>query len=503
MPTSTPALPTMLQRLTRQPGYRRVQEAVKPTARRPIWWTLDQPAPRRLDYRDACRTCRFVRESLAQRRICQRRFLGAIERAQATKRPEAFLCPIQRPAVVFPMVQDQQVTGHVAVCHADQPLPAAGVQLAAAALEASLRELERERELANLYESIQPRCVALSTIHTIHRLISSTLDVEELMPRLARLCVQVLRARRCAIWLVTPDRRLVPAAVADLRARRPTETPLRMGQGIPGRVAATAKASLKHRQLVVPLIDQDCIGVIAISEKQDDRPFTAFDQEILVTMAEQAVVAIGNARLYAQQEKVALGTIKSLAAILDAMDGNAPHGKSHTRLLAEVALALADALGLGVEDRRSVHYAALLHDAGRVAVPDEILLKPTKLTGRERRIIQRHPVKGVELMRPLEILEPAIPIILHHHERYDGRGYPKGLRGDEIPLGARILAVANAYEAMVCERPYRDPLAPEQAAREIQRNAGTQFDPRVVEAFQRLVDHGVLPRLTTRVLAPQ
>lgn len=485
-------LPTLLQRLTKHPGFHQLQEALRLMTRGGTWLILDQPLPRRpAELRLVCRA--------TERR---RAYLRAFQQAHDTKAPQSVAWQDRRLTVIFPMVQEQQVIGHVVLSEAGASFPASTIPVVQAALASTLRELERERELANLYESVQPRCVALSTIHTIHRLISSTLDVEELMPRMARLCIQVLRVRRCVIWLVHDDRRLVPAAVADLRGRKPTESPLRIGQGIPGRVAATTRTFLRDRQLVVPLIDQDCIGVIAVFDKQDSHPFTAFDQEILTTMAEQAVVAIGNARLYAQQEKVALGTIKSLASILDSIEGgNAQHEPAHTQLLVDVSMALAETLELPAEDRRSLHYAALLRDAGRVAVPDEILLKPTKLTGRERQIVQRHHVKGVELMRPLEILEPAIPIILHHHERYDGRGYPKGLRGDEIPLGARIMAVANAYEAMVCERPYREALSPEQAAREIQRNAGTQFDPRVVEAFQQLSRQGVLQRLTTRALA--
>lgn len=473
---------------------------------------MDQPRPARLSYMEACKTCRFVRESTAQRLTCQRRFLQVLARARRTKQPTTFLCPIERQAFVLPLVQDHQVTGYVARCHGETPLPELSIQTAAVAVDSALRELEKDRELANLYESIQPRCVALSTIHTIHRLINSTLDFDELIPRLARLCVQVLRANRCAILLVeetrgagsaTPrgaGRRLVPKAVVDLRSKHPVERPVRMGQGIQGRVAATAQPYIRDRMLVVPLMDEECLGVITVEDKQPQKPFTAFDQEILVTLAEQAVVAISNARLYAQQEKVALGTIKSLAAILDTLDGSPPKEPSHTRLLVDVALAIADELGLEVEARRSIHYAALLHDAGRVAIPDEILVKPTRLTDREQRIIRRHPVKGVELMRPLVILEPAIPIILHHHERFDGRGYPRGLKGTEIPLGARILAVANAFEAMICQRPYRQSLTVDEAAREIQQNAGTQFDPKVVEAFHRLVRRRVLQAFSARDL---
>lgn len=498
----TQGAPALMERLARHVGFRRLQELIRPVARRPIWWLIGQPRPPHLDYREACQTCQFVRASRTQRQTCQRQFLTGLEQARASKRAHAFTCPIQRPAYVLPITQDHHITGYVAMCHGQTALPAVSVELAALTVETTVRELEKERELTNLYESIQPRCIALSTVHTIHRLMNSTLNLDELVPRLARLCAQVLRARRCTILLMDDHRRLlVPRAVVDLRARHPVARAWRIGQGIQGRVASTCQAYLRDRLLAVPLMDQDCVGVIMIEDKQHGAPFTAFDQEILVTLAEQAVVAMNNARLYAQQEKVALGTIKSLAGILGSLDANAPHGRPHTRLLVDTALAIADELGVSAEERRSLHYAALLHDAGRVVIPDEILLKPTKLTGREVQIVRRHPLKGVELMRPLEILEPAIPIILHHHERYDGRGYPKGLKGEEIPVGARIMGVANAFEAMICERPYRQALRVDQAAREIQSNAGTQFDPKVVQAFLTLVRRGALQPILTRDLA--
>ena len=505
----TNGVPTLLECLGRHPGFRRLQGVLRPVARRPIWWAINLPKPPRLEYHEACKTCRFVRASRAQRLTCQRTFLNALARAGATRQPHTFICPIQRPAFVIPISQENQVTGYVAMCHSERPFPATAVEMATLAVGSVARELEKERELTNLYESIQPRCIALSTVHTIHRLINSTLNFDELLPRLARLCAQVLRARRCSIALVDPDRRLLilkavagsPSLGRAVQAPHPVERPLKIGRGVPGRVVAACQAYLRDGVLAVPLVDQECLGVIMVEGKQHEAPFTAFDQEILTTLAEQAVVAITNARLYAQQEKVALGTIKSLAGILDTLDTETPRGKPHTRFLVLAALAIADELGIGAEDRRSLHYAALLHDAGRVTIPDEILLKPTKLTGREQRIVERHPARGVEFMRPLEILEPAIPIILHHHERFDGRGYPKGLKGPVIPLGARIMAVANAFEAMICERPYREALTIEEAAREIQRNAGTQFDPRVVEAFRRLVRRGKLRPLVTRGVA--
>jgi HD-GYP domain-containing protein (c-di-GMP phosphodiesterase class II) len=150
-----------------------------------------------------------------------------------------------------------------------------------------------------------------------------------------------------------------------------------------------------------------------------------------------------------------------------------------------------------LKEQRSIEYAALLHDAGRLGIPEAILRKPAKLDPAEFDLVKEHTVKGAHLLQPLEILEPAIPIILHHHERYDGTGYPKGLKGDEIPMGARILAVANAFEAMVTGRPYRKAMSVEEAAKEIASHAGTQFDPHVVEAFLKVIrNEALLKRLT-------
>jgi HD-GYP domain-containing protein (c-di-GMP phosphodiesterase class II) len=134
----------------------------------------------------------------------------------------------------------------------------------------------------------------------------------------------------------------------------------------------------------------------------------------------------------------------------------------------------------------SLKYASLLHDAGKVDIPLDILTKTTKLTPGEYKIIKRHPVKGAQILRPLQILRPVIPIIMHHHEKYNGTGYPSRLKKGQIPEGARIMAVADAFEAMVYGRPYRERMDINSALREIKKKSGTQFDPKVVEAFLRI-----------------
>ena len=136
---------------------------------------------------------------------------------------------------------------------------------------------------------------------------------------------------------------------------------------------------------------------------------------------------------------------------------------------------------------QSLKYASLLHDTGKVDIPLEILTKTTKLTTREFNIIKRHPVKGAQILSHLQILRPVIPIIMHHHEKFDGTGYPSRLKMGQIPQGARIMAVADAFEAMVYGRPYRERKDINSALKEIKKKSGTQFDPKVVEAFLKVI----------------
>ena len=500
---------TEFSKLTQSVSMRRLRQALLSEIPKPIWWEIPEGKPRRLDYAAACRTCRFVQEP-RNRKICQTRFLEALGEARRERGVVQWVCPIQRYAACFALAPAGRVEGYVALCHSEQAFHRRSLDLGAVALEAAVRESERTEELKGLSESIQPRCVALSTIHTIHRLISSTLNLEELLPRIARLCCQVLRAQSCSIWLLEKDRQvLTPRAAIQLgpqgAARKEKGVgnlplrPSRSGHGRVGRVASTCKSYLSARVMAVPLVDEECVGVLMVQRKGKSRPFASLDQEILTTLAEQAVVAIRNAQMYESQERVTWGTIRSLSAILDGMDPYSPARPSRTKLLAEVAVSIARQMRLPAAQQRSIEYAALLHDAGRLGIPEDILHKPTKLEPAEFALVQEHTVRGARLLQPLEILEPAVPIILHHHERYDGTGYPKGLKKEAIPIGARILAVANAFEAMITHRPYRKAMGIEEAAQEISSHAGTQFDPKVVEAFLILVRS---KRLTEVAAAP-
>jgi len=166
------------------------------------------------------------------------------------------------------------------------------------------------------------------------------------------------------------------------------------------------------------------------------------------------------------------------------LEAKDPYTAFHAERVAAIARDIALKMGLPPEQVNAVQTGAWLHDLGKLKIPEVILTKEGKLSPEEWAIITKHPEYGVELLQPLEpLLGQVFPVILHHHERWDGRGYPEQKAGCEIPLLARIVALADAYEAMTSERPYRAAKDPEEALGEVQSLAGTQFDPQVVEAF--------------------
>ena len=335
-----------------------------------------------------------------------------------------------------------------------------------------------------LNEKVEALSRALSTVHTVHRLLGSTLNLDELLPRVARLCLQVVRSSFCAIYLLDPSKKyLLNRTTVDLtRQKRSGRMQLRLGKGIEGTVAKTGNALFKKNHLCIPLMDEDVLGVLSVRDRQDGKRYTFFDREILITLAEQAVIALKNASLYEQQERLTMDSIRCLAALLDR---KTPGRHRSSSFIVKMTLGIAEEMGLSHDEMKTLHYAALLHDTGKFAIPEHILSKPSRLTAPEYQMVRQYPATSVEILKPIAALSPVMPIVLHHTERYDGKGYPKGLKGEAIPLGARILGVVKAFEAMTVQRPYRKRMGFSQAIREIKKHEGKQFDPEVVKAFLR------------------
>ncbi len=340
-------------------------------------------------------------------------------------------------------------------------------------------------ELNNFYETVHPRALALSTMHSVHRVISASLRLHELLPRIGRLSAQVLKARGCSILLVDADHRhLAPYFSFGEHPRFIHHQRIKIGRGLEGRIASTGEFHLSRNAIGVPFIEDDVVGVILLWHKIDRQAFSKIDLEILKSLSEQAVVAIKNAQLFEETEKLTMGSIKTINELLEL---NFRGSRKHLEAFSKIVLEVGKELGLSTREQIHIERAILLLDTGTLTIPVDVLSKQGKLTKREYDMIKRIPMQGAQLLRSISSLKPVIPIILHHHERYDGKGYPQGLKGEEIPVGARIVSVVNSFIAMISKRSYRVHRTPVESIREIQANRGTQFDPKVVDAFIRVI----------------
>jgi putative nucleotidyltransferase with HDIG domain/PAS domain S-box-containing protein len=238
--------------------------------------------------------------------------------------------------------------------------------------------------------------------------------------------------------------------------------------------------------LLVPLITKGgIIGLLDIGSTLSGRLSPAH-LSTAENIGSQITVALENARLYEELQQLLISTITSLASAIDA---KSPWTKGHSERVTQYALKIGLEMGLKDEDLERLKLSGLLHDVGKIGTYDVLLDKVEKFTAEEFEIVMKHPGKGAEILSPIRQLTDVIPGILHHHERYDGKGYPKGLKGEDIPLYARILCAADSFDAMTADRPYRAAPGKDYAILELKECSGTQFDPKVVEAFLRVIDH--------------
>lgn len=222
------------------------------------------------------------------------------------------------------------------------------------------------------------------------------------------------------------------------------------------------------------------VGVLCLGGKKSGERFTKDDISLLSTLGSQSALAIYNAQLYEAREQALLDTIKALAHAIEAKD---TYTINHCEKITGRAVALAQAMALPRQDVENIRLGSILHDVGKIGIPDAVLNKPSKLNDEEYEIIKQHAQIGARIVQSVGALQGVVPIVRHHQERFDGRGYPAGLAGADIPVGARIIAAVDAYGAMTEDRVYRKALGHEKAIAELKRYAGTQFDPHVVNTF--------------------
>lgn len=233
------------------------------------------------------------------------------------------------------------------------------------------------------------------------------------------------------------------------------------------------------------------IGTLVLCKGPGRPSFNESDLELASVISGQAAIAIENAQLFneiqAKQNQLEDYYFETVNALAQAIEVKDVYTGGHGDRLGRLAIAIAERLGLREDEKVWLRYAAALHDIGKIGVRESILTKSGRLTQEEYDEMKKHPAKGAEILREVKFLAPVVPIVYHHQEQYDGKGYPEGLAGERIPIGSRIVAVLDAFDAMTTDRPYRNRLPLERAILELQRYSGIQFDPQVVEAFIQVV----------------
>ena len=239
----------------------------------------------------------------------------------------------------------------------------------------------------------------------------------------------------------------------------------------------------------VPLLtaDNSVIGYAVVMHRHEaghNHPsiYSSKDLKHLTLFAHQAALLLDNTRLKIEQGKKET-YIKTIASLVSAIDEKDIYTQNHSQRVAKITVEFSKAMGLLDDIVEKLHYGALLHDIGKIGVPDSILNKPTSLNNGEFDVVKEHPVKGVRILAPMELDSIVLDIIKYHHERFDGRGYPNGLKGEKIPLAARIVSIVDAWDAMNSDRAYRSRLSQEQILTELEKGKGTQFDPFLAGEF--------------------
>ena len=265
-----------------------------------------------------------------------------------------------------------------------------------------------------------------------------------------------------------------PATKEAIEALESVEVSVRDPGASPEEKAYLAEQGYSRLLILGFMIEDEVKGTVE-AYRVEDRPFRSDDPEHVRLLVEFATNSYARIRAATKLEQHYTETIEALTSALEARD---PYTRAHTGRIRDLATAIALALRVPRPVRDAVHFGALLHDVGKIGISDSILQKPGPLSETEWKIMRRHPEIGVRMLRGIDFLAPALDVVMYHHERWDGGGYPAGLRGDAIPLAARIVAVCDAFDAMTTDRPYREALSIDRALDELAAVAGTQLDPR-------------------------
>lgn len=368
-----------------------------------------------------------------------------------------------------------------------------------------------EQELRSLNESLAQTNIQLShkvqTIEVMHEIDRSVLDLvdrTEILEKVSHMLGQLIPCDGIVILLADNEARsfrfeagwggnlskgeTVPFddiyAAEFLRQRRiAVRTDLNMEDLSP--FDRRLYESGVRSDIRVPLFSRDEVAALLYICSHRVAGFIPPQLATLENIASQISVALEHSRLVGDLQELIIGTTISLAR---AMEAKSPWTKGHSEKVTEYAVKIGIQMGLKENELEDLRLAGLLHDIGKIGTYEALLDKPGKLTQEEFEIVKKHPLEAIKILKPVKVISPILPAILHHHENYDGSGYPSGMKGEEIPLFARILNVADSYEAMTADRPYRQSPGKDYAISELRRCSGTQFDPRITDLFLKALE---------------
>ncbi len=355
---------------------------------------------------------------------------------------------------------------------------------------------EMVKKLRKRTEDLQKKVFELSVLQEVSVNISSTLELNKILPVIAESNMKLFDADIVCVMLYDPQTKELkegaclksPRLSEELAQLVEEKTTALLKKNKPQLIFQSDDFPFLNSLMSSPLISEEkMLGLVLVGSI--NKSFTQSDLDIFFILVQQTASAVSNATLLRSLEQTYLGIVRALAIALDARD---PYTRGHSEQVARYSLILANELGLSEREKKDLELAAYLHDLGKIGIKDEILLKPAKLTPEEMKVIREHPSIGASILSPLTFLGDIVPTVRYHHEHYDGGGYPEGVKDDRIPLGARILALTDAFDAITSDRPYRSRRNIKEAVEEIKRCSGTQFDPKLVEIFiKALKKHGI------------
>jgi HD-GYP domain-containing protein (c-di-GMP phosphodiesterase class II) len=371
------------------------------------------------------------------------------------------------------------------------------------------KKIDIDRWLDKL-KRIEEKVKRLALLSQLSQILNSTLDPKVIRRRAMEAATRLMKAEVGSLLLVHEEKRYLYFEVALGEREEDIKTiSLNFGEGIAGWVAqhgeplivnspekdrrffkgVDKRLEFKTRNIIcVPVkVKEKTIGVLEAINKKGKGRFNKEDLSLLTSLADQVAIALDNSRLYQELEEMFFQTAESLA---DAIEKRDSHTGGHTQRVTFYSQAIAKYLRLTPTERKWLKITSVLHDIGKIGIEDDILKKPKPLSPEEFHIIKRHSNMGVEIIEHIRQLREIIPGVKYHHEQVDGKGYPDGLRGEDIPILAKIVAVADTYDAMTTDRPYRKAKDKKMAIDELKRCSGTQLDKEVVEAFIQAYQNG-------------